>query len=838
MVLVNSRKTIWLLTRRFLKINRGRNIIAVLAVIMTAVMFTASFTAAVSVLRSTMNQEMRTSMDSSQISVQDLTEEQFRQISQYDKIKEMGYTIFLSVAENEELQTISTEIRYADENGARSYQCLPTQGTLPQGEKEAAVSTIVLDLLGVPHEIGSTVTLTYSASGKQITEDFRLSGFWEGDPLPRGQMVWISRDYCLAHMKTATEESIAMGDFEGDYNLSLWFDNIFKLNQYKEEIEELYHVSDTPARMDIPPAYDRLFGEDGFPFATVGAVVFLVFLSGYLIIYNVFQISVKNDIRAYGLLKNIGTTGRQLKGIVRRQALLLSGIGIPIGLLLGWLAGRAMVPYLLESDLGAESTEVLVSTSPWIFLTAVLFSLATVYIACMRPCHIVAKVSPVEAVRMTEGSARNRERKGHKVTPGIMALENMKRTWKKSVLVVLSLTLPIFLLNCIYTIQKGFDFDIYIDTYISSDFKITGSGTMAQYADLNALTPEILEDIRSQEGIESMACVYDTEELHLLSEKEYKILENMMGLAEKEKIYDSAWAKEERKRLESRQIPSHVLGINQGAFEKMGFLDSSFTWQEFIQGDYVIVSASIDGFGGYSEPGDTVTLELGGQKREFQVLGVGAVPYDLEYPFGAGTYYDISFYLPEETYLQMGGNPGAMTVGIEAEEGEEKALGKWLEDYLADKPQLLMDSRMELEQQCSRFAGKYMLILGLLCGVLFVIGVLNFFNTSAVSVISRKKELSLLEAVGMTRKQVLRMLCTEGGIYFLAALLLADTAGIPLMRAVIAKTAGRSFFFTYHPSIAVSLLAIPLLALIAWGVPRYHYRKMCRETVVERIREE
>ena len=186
----------------------------------------------------------------------------------------------------------------------------------------------------------------------------------------------------------------------------------------------------------------------------------------------------------------------------------------------------------------------------------------------------------------------------------------------------------------------------------------------------------------------------------------------------------------------------------------------------------------------------------------------------------------------------MGGNPGAMTVGIEAEEGEEKVLGKWLEDYLADKPQLLMDSRMELEQQCSQFAGKYMLILGLLCGVLFVIGVLNFFNTSAVSVISRKKELSLLEAVGMTRKQVLRMLCTEGGIYFLAALGLADTAGIPLMRAVIAKTAGRSFFFTYHTSIAVSLLAIPLLAFIAWGVPRYHYRKMCRETVVERIREE
>ena len=124
-----------------------------------------------------MNQEMRTSMDSSQLSIQDLTQEQFRQISQYDKIKETGYTIFLSVAENEELQTISTEIRYADENGARSYQCLPTQGTLPQGEKEAAVSTIILDLLGVPHKIGSTVTLTYSASGETDYRRFPAQRF-------------------------------------------------------------------------------------------------------------------------------------------------------------------------------------------------------------------------------------------------------------------------------------------------------------------------------------------------------------------------------------------------------------------------------------------------------------------------------------------------------------------------------------------------------------------------------------------------------------------------------------------------------------------------------------
>lgn len=86
MISVNSRPTLRLLTRRFLKLNRGRNLIAVLAIVMTAVMFTSAFTGVLSVLRSTMNQDMRTSMDSSHLAIQDLTKEQFEQIRDYEKI--------------------------------------------------------------------------------------------------------------------------------------------------------------------------------------------------------------------------------------------------------------------------------------------------------------------------------------------------------------------------------------------------------------------------------------------------------------------------------------------------------------------------------------------------------------------------------------------------------------------------------------------------------------------------------------------------------------------------------------------------------------------------------
>ena len=69
---------------------------------------------------------------------------------------------------------------------------------------------------------------------------------------------------------------------------------------------------------------------------TLIGLLLLILFTGYLIIYNIFQITVTNDIKFYGLLKTIGTTGKQLKRIIYFQAFLLSMIGIPLGLLSGY----------------------------------------------------------------------------------------------------------------------------------------------------------------------------------------------------------------------------------------------------------------------------------------------------------------------------------------------------------------------------------------------------------------------------------------------------------------------------------------------------------------------
>ncbi len=90
-----------------------------------------------------------------------------------------------------------------------------------------------------------------------------------------------------------------------------------------------------------------LTSSESIVFAVVFILMFVV--CGYLLIYNIFDISVMQDVRQYGLLRMIGTSTRQIKGIVNRQTVWLTLIGLPIGLIAGFFAGRVLLPIVTRS---------------------------------------------------------------------------------------------------------------------------------------------------------------------------------------------------------------------------------------------------------------------------------------------------------------------------------------------------------------------------------------------------------------------------------------------------------------------------------------------------------
>ena len=121
MVKVENKETLRLLTSRFMKMNRARNVIAVIAIILTSLLFTSLFVGSVSMILSKRATEIKQFMDSAHASAQNLSEEDAKRlqqtIEQSEDVKRYGSGIFLGAGMDERFG-FSVEVRYADENMA------------------------------------------------------------------------------------------------------------------------------------------------------------------------------------------------------------------------------------------------------------------------------------------------------------------------------------------------------------------------------------------------------------------------------------------------------------------------------------------------------------------------------------------------------------------------------------------------------------------------------------------------------------------------------------------------------------------------------------------------
>ena len=359
------------LNQRTFRKNKGRNWVAVLAILMTTLMFTTLFTLAQSMNKNLVEMTFRQTGYDAQASFKEITPEQADKLAAHPNVKELGESIVLGLAENGKLAGRQVEIRWANDSYATHSFAAPTTGQMPQATNEVALDTITLDRMGIPHELGQTVTLEWrkdlsDQNAEPLQEEFTLCGFWEGNESSYASMAWVSREY--ADQKTGGDLTAENGVF-GLYMAQV---NLYSDRNIEASLEQiLADTGLTGLDYSVNLAYSPEMGatalQETLPMY-LGMV--LVFLAGYLIIYNIFQISVTADVQFYGKLKTLGTTTRQIKKLIFGQANRLCLIGIPVGLVLGWLLGLVMVPAFTGIIEGGGS----VSTNPLIFLGSAVFA--------------------------------------------------------------------------------------------------------------------------------------------------------------------------------------------------------------------------------------------------------------------------------------------------------------------------------------------------------------------------------------------------------------------------------------------------------------------------------
>ena len=127
---------------------------------------------------------------------------------------------------------------------------------------------------------------------------------------------------------------------------------------------------------------------------------------------------------------------------------------------------------------------------------------------------------------------------------------------------------------------------------------------------------------------------------------------------------------------------------------------------------------------------------------------------------------------------------------------------------------------------------------GGISGILIMIGMLNYINVMLTGVFTRRTELAVLESVGMTKKQICRMLLWEGGYYGMISIGLLLTLGnlIIIQFARAAKSMADYAIFHYPAGVMTGIAVASMV--ICMIVPAVVYYMISKESVIQRMRRE
>lgn len=864
---VKNRKVIHRIADKTRKAQKGRNFIAVLAIMLTSLMFTVVFLVGASLVKKGQESTMRQVGGSAHAGYKYLTQEEYETVKKDPEIKEISYRITVGDLANESLKKLPTEISYYEDLDAKWAFCYPTYGHMPQKEEELVTSDLVLRRLGIDCKIGEKVPLAVSIGSKTVKKTFILCGYFTGDPIAMAQVALVSREF-QEKVAPVPAKSVMKGVFqEDDYAGRIMADfNFGSSLMLEKQVEKLSKRCGFPKGENVGVNWAYMgYDMDIEGVVMLAVLLFVILLSGYLIIYNIFYINVYQDIVHYGLLKTIGTTGKQLRCIVHRQAYMLSLYGIPIGLCLGAFAGNMIFPMVMGELSFAKTIDNSIEWNGWIFAGAALFSFGTVYISCIKPCRIASRVTAIEAVRYTEGQeqyqflSRKKAKHGVKKTGHItlraLAWQNVQRSRRKIVIVVASLSLALVLLNSIYSLVKGFDMEQYVSPMIVSDFSVSDATLDNFSVDLESVntegvTAKFLKELKQQEGITEcgniylnmMDCVQFTDEEYALFEE--RIFESSNpAVQDKLSMYSEGMEKEYFDSIrKERLIDGNIYGIGKLELEKLDKVEGKLDWEKFSTGRYVIGTrfgwsdGQEDEEVSFFEPGEKVTLcNKKGDSRQYEVLAVADIPYSWRYRhFGM---FDCDFILPEKEYLDFIGKQQPMRTLFNVEKEKQEKVEQWLSDYCElINDDLTYTSKKKVEEEFNSYKNLIVVVGNLLSFVLACIGILNFINTIETSILSRKREFAMMEAVGMTGRQLKQMLCFEGGYYALLTALVSGVLASVLSVTVVRFLGDEMYFFHWKYTITPIIVCIPVLIVVVLAVPVLSYRRICCSSVVERMR--
>ncbi len=450
-----------------------------------------------------------------------------------------------------------------------------------------------------------------------------------------------------------------------------------------------------------------------------------------------------------------------------------------------------------------------------------------------------------------------------------MAFANLGRNKRKTVLVVISLSLSVVLLNILVTFTGGFDMEKYLAKQTCADFIVSSTDYFRYNRSGSYISQEQIEQIKANTSESLAGSGYQLMgAISWISEEAWRAERARYGLSEMMEM-ELAMA---TRRGELVSAEAQIEGLDESLFEKLTLIEGDLTPLFHEDSNAIAMAVYTDDYGNVSTPdyypsvGSTQTITYvedayyidsrTGEKCDettpqeyleyyiakssdvdYTICAYVTIPHSMSYRYGT---FGYRYVLPVARLAEDSRQEPVPlfflfdTPDAASEETAERYLAELTADDLSE---LMYESKATLRAEFEGFQNMFLLLGGLLCAIIGIVGVLNFFNAIMTGILSRKREFAVLQAVGMTGRQLKAMLVYEGLFYALSSALSALVLSFVLNPLVGDLMENMFWFFSAKFTIVPVVIAIPIFALLGWLIPYAMYDHAAKNSIVDQLRD-
>lgn len=674
-------------------------------------------------------------------------------------------------------------------------------GTMPEKENEIAIESGYLNLLNNGAKIGDKIKLSYESlsTGEIKEKEFILSGILQTSDISKAQKSYSA---IISKLYFVSEEV----DENTKYNVYI---NIVKpkkltADEVKESILSIAKNMGIE-EYDVRINTDYINASNPDPQVIAGGIIvaLIIILSSMLVIYSIFYVSVINKVHEYGKLRAVGATKRQIRKIILREGFILSCISIPLGIAIGYLIGQVVILKALKMDrYGVGGMNIFIA------IGVAVITVISVLLSLLKPMKMACNISPVEAMRYDGNDSKQKKRKGYEeINLKKITFANLSRNKKRTVITLLSLSLSGILFIVASTIMNCMnpenmakdhslgDITVYLDNY---DWNEDGSNNLYDIQANNPLGKEMCERLENIPGVKKINMEKSAWASIDIGAGE-KNLEDIQG-------FDKEFYDELSEHLVEGEINKEALESGEG----LVYTHPSYAKEIGIKVGSTQVITIYDGKDSY--------------KKEFTVLALVDIG-------GA------SIRIPESVMDSLIKTDTTIRVGLEVKKDMLKSVEEEIKN-ITDNDEYLSYGTLEdsIETYKKSMAITSVLIYSLVI-IIGVIGLMNLINTMITSIITRKRELGILQAIGLSDKQLVKMLQIEGLFYTVGTLLITLTLGniLGYIAVIIFRNTGASYAIYDYPltQTIIMIVAITLVQILITYMVTNNFKK---DSLVDRIR--